>query len=369
MAIIPQDREAPSGERVAKAVDFLANDWLCDVATDVAGKCVLIALALTILERVLLPERPAYFVTAGKRGGGKTTAVMMVVLAVTGKKPPAAAWSTNDEERRKAILSYLAEGLAVLVWDNISLGTTISCKTLEAVLTAESYSDRILGQTANLTVPAFTVPAFTVMAFTGNNIGPKGDMASRSLVARLDVDRPDPENRSFKHAEPVAWTLENRGKILCALYVLLTGIPQLRAPKAAKTRFKVWWHLVGSAVENAAERLVDRDEHKPQEEHKASKIDFGKILKDVEGEDEETTSLADILDVLYTNWTNKYFEASDVLRTITAPYKGEEDTARKLREYFDPTSGKGETTISPIKLGKRLGTMVDAPAWTGERNL
>ena len=85
-------------------------------------------------------------------------------------KPPAAAWSPNPEERRKAILAYLAEGLAALVWDNIPLGTTISCPTIEKVLTAESYSDRILGQSTNL-----TVPCLTVMAFTGNNIGPKGD--------------------------------------------------------------------------------------------------------------------------------------------------------------------------------------------------
>ena len=42
------------------------------------------------LERVLLPERPAFFVTAGQRGGGKTTCLIMIVLAVTGKRPPAA---------------------------------------------------------------------------------------------------------------------------------------------------------------------------------------------------------------------------------------------------------------------------------------
>ncbi len=93
------------------------------MATDFAGKCVLIAFALTILERVLLPERPAFFVTAGKRGGGKTTALTMVILAVTGKKPAAAAWSSSEEERRKAILAYLSEGLPAMVWDNIPLGT------------------------------------------------------------------------------------------------------------------------------------------------------------------------------------------------------------------------------------------------------
>ena len=50
---------------------FLTDDWLVDVATDYAGKCVLIALALTIIERTALPERPAFFATAGSAAAAK----------------------------------------------------------------------------------------------------------------------------------------------------------------------------------------------------------------------------------------------------------------------------------------------------------
>lgn len=88
---------------VTTAMHFLAGQWLCDVATDYAGKCIIIAAALTILERVLLPERPAIFVTAGQRGGGKTTTLQMLLLAATGYHAAAAAWSTSEEERRKAL--------------------------------------------------------------------------------------------------------------------------------------------------------------------------------------------------------------------------------------------------------------------------
>ena len=202
-----EDVENPDNRRVARALDYLVNDWLCDVATNFTGRCILIALALTIIERVLLPERPAFFVTAGKRGGGKTTALAMVILAVTGKKAAAAAWSFSEEERRKALVAYLSEGLAAMVFDNIPLGTAISCPTVEKILTAESYSDRILGQSVTM-----TVSAFTVLSFTGNNISPKGDLSSRSLSARLDIERADPENRSFRHADPMAYTIDNRAK-------------------------------------------------------------------------------------------------------------------------------------------------------------
>jgi hypothetical protein len=92
------------------------------------------------------------------------------------------------------------------------------------------------------------------LTFTGNNVGPRGDLASRSLRARLELDRPDPENRPFKHPDPIRWTEENRGAILVALYTILLGNPRLRDPHPAppETRFKDWYHLVGSAVEAAA---------------------------------------------------------------------------------------------------------------------
>ena len=45
---------------------------------------MLIALALTLIERTLLPERPCFFITAGRRGNGKTTAIIMLIKAVTG---------------------------------------------------------------------------------------------------------------------------------------------------------------------------------------------------------------------------------------------------------------------------------------------
>src|SRR5258708_13151788 len=91
-------------------------------------------LALTLLERALLPERPAFFVTAGQRGGGKTTLVHMIMVAVLGRRAAAASWSDNAEERKKALFSYLRQSVAALVWDNIAPGATISCPPLETPL-------------------------------------------------------------------------------------------------------------------------------------------------------------------------------------------------------------------------------------------
>ena len=89
---------------VDEAFEFLANEWLCDVETGLEGKCVLIALALTIIERLVLPARPLFFVTAGLRGGGKTTTLMMIALAASGIKAAAAAWASIRTKGKSAPL-------------------------------------------------------------------------------------------------------------------------------------------------------------------------------------------------------------------------------------------------------------------------
>jgi hypothetical protein len=174
-------------DAVKAALEFLCDQWLVDVATDYVGKCTVIAAALTLIERSLLPDRPCFFVTAGRRGGGKTTTLTMLIMAVTGLWPAAAAWSTNEEERRKALMSYFLYGVPYILWDNIARGTQISCPHIEKSCTAAYYSDRKLGVSEMV-----CTAASTIHLFTGNNIGPRGDLASRSLHIRLDVDRVDP---------------------------------------------------------------------------------------------------------------------------------------------------------------------------------
>ena len=110
MPMLPT-RDQCDDEAVRQALAFLTDTWLCDVATDFTGKCILIAAALSLIERSLLPDRPVFFVTAGRRGGGKTTTLIMLLMATTGLWPSAAAWSPNEEERRKGMLAYLMEAL------------------------------------------------------------------------------------------------------------------------------------------------------------------------------------------------------------------------------------------------------------------
>lgn len=251
-AVIPHPKKCDDAA-VREAMQYLCDVWLCDVNADFAGKCIAITIALTLIERSLLDERPAFFVTAGHRGGGKSTLIKMLIMAVLGVHPAAAAWSTNEEERRKALLSYFLYGMAYILWDNIVRGSTISCPHIEKSCTAKYYIDRKLGVSETI-----ATAASSIHIFTGNNISPKGELASRSLNIRIKVDRTDPENRDFQHPDPVGWTEDHRAELLRAFYTILLGNPQLKAARNApgKTRFKMWWRLVGSAVEHAADYLL-----------------------------------------------------------------------------------------------------------------
>jgi hypothetical protein len=149
------ERRDPRPEIAAPHPD---DPWLpADVATSYAGKCTLIATALTIIERSLLPDRPCFFVTAGRRGGGKTTTLAMLITAVMGVRPCAAAWSANEEERRKALLSYFLDGAAYILWDNIPRGCQISCPHIEKSCTIANYTDRKLGVSETVATSASTI--------------------------------------------------------------------------------------------------------------------------------------------------------------------------------------------------------------------
>jgi len=346
----------PTDKEIKEALTFLLDEWLVDVALDRAGKCVAVMLALTLLERALLPERPAFFVVAGQRGGGKTTLILMIVAAVLGRRAAAAAWSDSVEERKKALFAYLRQGVAVLIWDNIARGSTISCPHIEAALTASEISDRVLGVSCSE-----IVPATTIQLFTGNSIAPRGDMASRSFVLPLNVDRPDPENREFKHADPLTWTQANRTKVLSALYTILIGGALARPDgQVAKTRFKLWWGLIGWPVEYAAGLL-------------GIELDCTELLRSGEAAEEEASATSKVLTILGQEWQGKWFTTRDVVMFLKERHSLlDDDTGTRADALFDALSeliGKPLENPTARSLGKLFQKhLTNRPAWIDDES-
>jgi hypothetical protein len=362
VALLP-DRAECTEQAAGEAMRFLTEEWLCDVATDYRGKCTLIAGALSIIERSLLPDRPIFWVTAGRRGGGKTTTLIMLLVAITGVRPAAAAWSLNEEERRKALLAYLLEGLAALIWDNIPNGERIACPHIERSCTTAWYSDRRLGVSETV-----ATSAATIHFFTGNNVGPYRDLTSRSLQTRLVVDRHDPENRAFTHADPIGWTEANRGKILKALYTVLLGNPLFEGKGTApQTRFKTWWSLIGQAVEAAAKA------HKNTGPDDPIPVSFKELFLNQEKDDDSSGDLAEALAAMAAmpgNSSEGKFRAADVAAAANITGDGASSTLREraavLRELLFPKVPENQA-VTAKATSKRLRRHLDEPvAYNGE---
>jgi len=289
-------------------------------------------------------------VTAGQRGGGKTTLVNMITLAALGRRAAAAAWSENSEERKKALFSYLRQSLACVVWDNIPRGAAISCAHIEAALTASDISDRVLGVSQ-----VETVPSTTVQIFTGNSIMPRGDMASRSLMLDLNVNRPDPENRAFAHADPLAWTQANRTKIVRALYTLLVA-GALNRPKQqeAKTRFKTWWNLVGWSMEYAASLI-------------GTTVNCTELMRAGEAEDEEASAVSMALTIMLGIWGERTFTSMDVVKAMMLEMHPE-DAEKPICDALGELVGKRLDRPTAHSIGKLFQKrLVGRPAWIGDR--
>jgi hypothetical protein len=128
-------------------------------------------------------------------------------------------------------------------------------------------------------------------------------------------------------------------------------------------RFKVWWRLIGSAVKHAA-RLAGRD------------LDFQDLFLSQEGDDEDSTSLADALAVMERRWTE--FKANDVADLINkrdADSSLDVETLREmnhdsitLRDFLFGHAPAG-FVATPKSVGHRLKAHVDEPVRSGHRTL
>ena len=169
------------------------------------GMAALVACLLTGMSHPVLPEKPVFCVKAPQRGSGKTTLVNMIVRPITRRSAVAASWSVNEEERRKAFFAVAREGHGILMIDNIPRGTTvIRDATIERFATSAEVRDRVLGESRTEAVRS------PVVVLTGNALQMGGDSGSRTLTIELTADRPDPENREFKHPDILGWCDRNR---------------------------------------------------------------------------------------------------------------------------------------------------------------
>ena len=167
---------------------FLFDEWLVDVALDRRGQVRGDTTGAYSASTRAFARAPCLLRDCGPTGRRKDDLNQHDHCRRLGPAPcrRGMVGQCRGTQRRR-LFSYLRQGVASLVWDNIARGSNISCPHIEAALTASEISDRVLGVSC-----VETVPASTIQVFTGNSIAPRGDMASRSFIVSLECGSAGP---------------------------------------------------------------------------------------------------------------------------------------------------------------------------------
>jgi hypothetical protein len=153
----------------------------------------------------------------------------------------------DDEELRKRITSLLLCGSAFGVFDNAT--RRVVAGPLAALLTATTWTDRILG--ANRMV---RLPIRATWITTGNNLQFSREMRRRAVWVRLDARVEEPWRRTasaFRHTPLEPWVQAHRGLLVWACLILgqrwiAAGRPPGTGP--ALGSFEAWASTIGGIL-------------------------------------------------------------------------------------------------------------------------
>jgi len=243
----PPVQEQPTRIQVEQA-----RDLLLEVVTDFpfqapCHQAAWLAAMLTPAARHAFEGPcPLFAVDANVRGSGKTMLCDAIGIVYTGRLLPRTGAPKDDEEARKKITSIALAAEPHVLIDNIT--GTLGCSSLDAALTATSWSDRILGKSQM----TGAIPLSTIWFATGNNLVFTGDTPRRTLPIRLQSHLEKPEERKgFRHPDLLTWVREERTRLAVAALTILRGYLTAGRPDMklkAWGSFEEWSRLVRHAV-------------------------------------------------------------------------------------------------------------------------
>jgi putative DNA primase/helicase len=231
---------SPTKAEAATALDKLLALYEHFPFTDEPARAVAVAAVLTTLARKAMRAAPLHAFTAPKMASGKTLLATIPAYIATGRAAPAMAQAHNDDEERKRLLAVLLDGSPIILIDNAE--RPLRGDALCAILTEQTFSDRLLGASRQATVPTDA----TFLA-TGNNLVLHGDLATRAVICALDPGCERPEERRFaldlhRHVP------EHRAYLATAALTITRAYLTAGAPRPTGlvnfARFEDWSRLV-----------------------------------------------------------------------------------------------------------------------------
>ncbi len=246
---IPQIPAKPTKKQVWKARKFLTDELLGDFpfANDSDRTHAICAMILPLVREMVAGNTPLHLIEAPTAGTGKSLLADAITIPATGRSATIMTEAHNEEEWRKRITSALTDAPTFLMLDNIR--RNLDSAALAAVLTTQTWSDRILGRTEMV-----RLPVKCVWLASGNNPMLTTEIARRTVRIRLESTESRPwERTGFKHENLREWAMNNRAKLLWCLLTIVRSWLANGRPKGSKTlgNFERWAEIIGGIVENA----------------------------------------------------------------------------------------------------------------------
>ncbi len=214
---VPPVPETPGEGEIATARDLILRELLGDFpfTADSDRAHAVAALLLQFVRDMVRGPTPIHLIESPTPGSGKGLLSDVVSLLFSGGVCHPTTIARDEDESRKKITSVLARGQSVILIDNVR--GVLESSQIAAAITAEVWSDRILGKSRMV-----DFPNRATWIVTGNNPRLSLEIARRCLRIRLDpkVDRPW-ERTGFRHPELREWILENRALLIWAALVLI----------------------------------------------------------------------------------------------------------------------------------------------------
>jgi putative DNA primase/helicase len=182
------------------------------------------------------------------RGSGKTLLASVGWCILYGRKIEVLAFPEDNGELKKTITGMLIGGQPMVTFDNVT--SKVFQPSLVSALTAEYWSDRILGHSQIV-----RIAQRTIWTMTGNDLRVSDESARRCVMIRLDTPEEHPESvpHRIKHLEETL--LEHRPRILQELLRVVKvyyDIPEKDRPKGlTKGSFQKWSTIIDGMLQHA----------------------------------------------------------------------------------------------------------------------
>jgi hypothetical protein len=232
----------------------------------------------------------------------------------------------NSEELRKKILSAMLSGRKRMHFSNNK--GYIDNAVFEQITTSEKYTDRVLGRSETL-----TFDNEIDFSLSGNvGVGFTPDFANRCRFVRLFLEIENANERQFTKPNLHNYVLQNRSKVISAMYSLVKNWKELGMKEGAVNfaSYSQWAKICGGIMEAAGYGnpcTVERD------------------IITVAG-DSETTDMKTLFETMYEMFPDGIVEKKAIVNTILNV---------DLFGYWDLENNRGDQTKFGNLLTKYVG--------------